>query len=329
MDRTTTTTGARLSLVPPLRVLPQAAVLVALAAAALWAISAVFDARVASAAYLTMMLLLSPARSGSRGVRVLAAAWAVLIAVVGHLIGSLGLWATLVALVVVCLAQALYRIGDVAVVTRSPVNLVVFAGLAGTGTTLGEVAIGASIGAALMLLAALLVPTRPASAQPVPAAERLVDGVVLAVGAVTTVLVSTWLDFAYVNWALLSFCMIVAVGGPHRGGRARDRVIGTLIGTVAGTLASLLPSPLPLIIAVVAVLLCVTYQLVGDYTMFVVFLTPAVLLLSSTDQSALALGLGRIEAVLGSAIVAVWCTWLAHRLSRAVGGASARDTDNP
>lgn len=297
------------------KTLISAVVATGLAFAFLWVIWITLGMHVATASYLAMMLLLTPARISHPGVRVLAAGWAVVVAVSGYLVGTHGLWATVVGIAAVSIIQSFLRFGDMPAVTRSPVNFVVFAGLALTDTRLDQVALGSVIGAVFILGATALLPMNQRTPGAIiPVRTRLTDGLVLASGAVLTVVLLTWLDFHYVNWALLSFCMIVAVGAGSRTTRVRERVLGTLMGVVAGTLISLLPMPAPLILSVIFVLLCVAYQLDGNYTMFVAFVTPSVLVLSSADASTLSRGVGRIEAVLASAAIALLYTWVARRL---------------
>ncbi|MFF8187991.1 FUSC family protein [Microbacterium sp. NPDC016588] len=297
------------SLSLPRRTMAYAAVLVTAAAVVLGASRVLIGAEAAHAGYLAVMFLLSPARALDARVRYAAAGWAVVVAMAGYAIGSLGIVPLLIGLVVVCLVQSLFRAGEVASMTRSPVNFVAFAAVAQTGAPWWHVLLGSLVGAGFMLALARVLPDKERSPlPPVPPLRRLRYGILVAVGSIVIVLGARWLDFPYVGWTLLSFCMILAVGFDDRRSRARDRVLGTIAGAVAATLLSLAPAPVPLICAIVSTLLCVAYLRAGNYMMFVAFLTPAILLSSSSDAGAFSLGIGRVEAVIASAIVALACT---------------------
>ena len=97
-----------------------------------------------------------------------------------------------------------------------------------------------------------------------------------------------------------------------------ERVVGTVIGAIAATVIALTPAPIPIVVAVVATILCVAYLRQGNYTLFVAFLTPAVLLTTSADASAVALGVGRVEAVLVTGMLALGLTALVASASSAI-----------
>lgn len=276
------------------------------------------------AAYLAILLLMSPVRALEGRWRYAAAGWAIAVAVLGFVVGSHGLWAVLVALTVVCLVQGLFRVGGVAAMTRSPVNLLAFAALSTTDVRLWQVALGSIIGAAFVLaMTALTAADRPSVASDGSVADRLRYGAMLAAGALLIVAVGEWVEYSYVGWTLLSFCTILAVGLDNHGRRARDRLVGTAAGAVVATVVTLVPQPVPLIAAVVCTVLCFAYLSVGNYTMFVTLLTPAILLTTSSDQPTYQISAGRIGAVLVSVIVAVAVTWCAGRLaSRRTGNAT-------
>ncbi|WP_051701480.1 FUSC family protein [Mycetocola saprophilus] len=292
-----------------------ALILVGSAAVLLAALYGFIGPHTAQAGYLAIMFLLSPSRALLPRWRAMAALWAVIVAMLGFTLGSLGTFPVLVALVGVCLVQGLFRIGDISSMTRSPVNLIVFASLSHTDVQFWQVLLGSSLGAAFMLAFATLMPTKHDSLPtPSPVRERLGYGVMLAVGSLGIVAIGEAVDFPYVSWTLLSYCMILAVGVDNRTSRARDRVVGTAIGAVFATLVSLLPAPVPILVALVCTLLCVAYILSGNYPMFVTLLTPVVLLTTSSDQPAHLVGLGRIESVAIAAVLALVVNVIAHTI---------------
>ncbi|WP_217135022.1 FUSC family protein [Leucobacter chinensis] len=291
-----------------------ALVLVGSAAAVLGACYAFIGPHTAQAGYLSIMVLLSAARAPSKRYRYIAAAWAVFVAMLGYLVGPLGLWATLIALMAVSLVQGLFKFGEVAFLTRSPVNLIAFAAISHGEVRPWQVLFGSVIGAGFILLMTSMLPARTeGNDRQVPVADRLRYGVMVALGAVSIVLLAEALSFAHADWALLTFCVILAVGGDRRAERATDRVIGSLTGVVLATLATLAPVPVQLAVALASLLLCVAYLREANYTMFVTFLTPAILLTTASEGSAVSLGVQRIEAVVAAAVIAVFCSWLFER----------------
>jgi len=139
---------------------------------------------------------------------------------------------------------------------------------------------------------------------------------VLAAGAVTIVGLAEWAQFPFAGWALLSLCMILTVGVDDRLTRSLHRVAGTIVGAVLATLVSFAPAHWPLVVAAVATVLCVAYLREGNYTLFIALLTPVVLLTSTTDLDPVQRGIGRIEAVLAAAVVAVVLSLLLDRVRR-------------
>lgn len=262
----------------------------------------------AQAAYVAILFLLSPSRSRDARIRLWAAIAAVGVAVAGYLIGPLGMPAVVLGLVIVGVVQARFRLGDVSGMSRAPVNFMAFAALSETGAALWQVLLGSVIGAAFILLLARVLP--PSAHEPAPSTRRARAeyGITLILGVIVIVLGAELLDFPYVAWALLSFCMVLSVGADQRARRTLERIVGTLIGAVAATLLALAPAPVPIIAAVVATVLCVAYLRQGNYTLFVAFLTPSVLLTTGADAGALALGVGRIEAVVVAGVLAVVLT---------------------
>ncbi len=239
----------------------------------------------AQAGYITILFLLTPSRTFSMKWRLAAAAWVIGVSISGFLIGSVGIWATLIGLVIVCLVQSIFKLGEVAALSRSPVNFVVFAGLGEIGDVqLWQVALGAVVGAAVTILVGRLAPakTNPIQ-QPTTPRQRLRYGLMIATGAVIIVILGQSLDPQYTSWTLLAFCMILAVGFDSRVQRARDRLLGAIAGAIGASIVMFLPSPIPLIITAVCALLAIAYINMGSYGMFIAFLTPSILLLATPD----------------------------------------------
>lgn len=285
-----------------------ALVLVAAIGAVLAPVALLVGPNTAQSAFVTILLLLSPLRAAQQSSRFAAASLAVAVALIGFLIGPLGPVAIFPALIAVSLAQAFFRLGEFATMTRAPVNLLAFAALASTGAELWQVVLGTLIGAAFSLGLARLLPPSDLPPTTGNVRERLVDGLVLAIGVMTIVALGELLDFPFTGWALLSFAMIVTVGGDRRTARSVDRVAGTIVGALIATAVSFAPAPWPLIVAALCGLLSVAYLRQGSYAVFVTFLTPAVLLTSSNEFDALQLGVGRVEAVLAAAVIAIILT---------------------
>lgn len=306
----------RLSLALTPSALRYATVLIAAVGAVVALTALVIGPTTAQAAYLAVMFLLSPSRSRSARIRVAAAATAVVVAISGYLVGPLGLSAIIAGLIVVSVVQAAFRLGDVAGMSRAPVNFVVFAALSSTGVALWQVALGSLIGAGFVLLLARVMPAKGPEPEHSARRDRVDYGVTLTIGVVLIVLVAEWVNFEYTGWALLSYCMILAVGVDNRVSRVIDRVTGTVIGAIVATVVSLAAAPVPIAIAVIATVLCLAYLRTGNYTMFVTLLTPAVLLTTSSEASAFALGLGRVEAVFAAGAIALLLTGLAGAARR-------------
>lgn len=288
--------------------------LVGAAAAILGLCFVLIGPNTAQAGYLSIMMLLSASRAPSARYRVLAALWAVAIAMLGYLIGPLGLGVTLAVLALVAVAQGLFKVGEIAFMTRSPVNFMAFATVSHTEVALWQVLLGALIGAGFIVALTSLLPAKTDGTWlHVSVRSRVWYGLMVATGATLIVVLAELTGFAHVSWALLSFCMILAVGADQRTSRAIHRLVGSLVGVFIATLAAFLPGPGPLIAALIALLLCVAYLREGNYALFVTFLTPAVLLTTASDASAFALGAYRLEAVLVATVVAVLCSALFSR----------------
>lgn len=139
---------ARLA-IPP-RVLAMSVATVVVAGGAVLSVFAVFGAVSAQSMYLSMLLLLAPARRVPAMWQGAAGVWAFVVAIGGYLIGPGGLWLILLGLVVVCVGQAAFSFGHTAGIARSPVNFLMFAAFSAHGAPLWQVAVGAAIGIAPM-----------------------------------------------------------------------------------------------------------------------------------------------------------------------------------
>lgn len=282
------------------------------------------------AGFLTMLLLLGIARVPSWRSRLVAAAWAFAVAMLGFFVGPLGLWATLVAVVAVSLVQGLLKLGEIAILTRSPVNLLAFAAVGEGGGELWQVLLGTVIGTGLVLAAAAFAPIKTREVnQAASVRDRLDYGVATAVGAVLIVLFAELTGFGYAGWMMLSFCVILAVSFDAQFARAADRVAGSLAGVAATVLFALLPAPIPVVAAVFCLVASVAYIQAGKYRQFVLFLTPGILLSTSSELPVWVLGIYRIEAVFVAALFAVLCSFglqlLQRRRLRAVGAAAPHE----
>lgn len=304
--------------VPALRA---AATLLAAVGAVVGAVALIIGPNTAQATFLAIMLLLSPARSRRARVRIGAAVTVVVVAVGGFLVGPSGLGAVIAGLLIVSAIQAAFSLGDVAGMSRAPVNFVAFAALSGTEVALWQVVLGSAIGAGFVLLLAMVLPHPGPEPAPPTRRQRIEYGLTLVIGVVVIVAVAEWTGFAYTGWALLTYCMILAVGSDARAGRVLDRIVGTVIGAVAATLVSLAPNPIPIAVAVLAMLFAAAYLRMDNYRMFVAFLTPAVILTTSADVDAVALGIGRVEAVIGASLLALALSTIAAAVRRRAAAA--------
>ncbi|MFA4897785.1 FUSC family protein [Microbacterium sp.] len=286
-----------------------AGLLVAVAAAVLGASQLLIGPNTALSGYLTILFLLSVVRAASWRTRILSVAWSLSVALLGFVIGGAGLWVTLVALVVVCLLQAFVGLGEAALLTRSPVNLLAFASLNQSGAEVWHVLLGSAIGAGVILTFSAIAKSRSdKSRTSMTMRQRVSYAVATSAGALLIVVVARLTDFPYVGWVLLSFCIVVSVGADQRVTRGYLRIVGSVVGALIAVLLSMLPSPIPTVAAVVCVVLCVAYVNAGNYALFVLFLTPAVLLTTSSEHSSLMLGILRLEAVLFATAVAIVCS---------------------
>lgn len=297
--------------------------LVAVAALVLGACRILIGPNTTYAGYIAILLLLPVLRAPTVSSRALGSLSAIAVAALGFAAGSLGWWATLIALALVTFAQGVLAVGNAALLTRAPVNLIACAAAAHAGAELWHVLLGATIGATLMFAAAVFAPLRNRDlAPPGTTRSRLSYAAVAASGAVLIVALAELIDFPYASWALLSYCMILSVGADARATRARDRVLGSVAGAVAATLIAYLPAPFPGIIAVLCVVLCVGYMLAGNYVLYVLFLTPGILLTAASELSTPALGVYRIEAVLAASAIALACNFVLRRATAAREGGS-------
>lgn len=301
---------ARLA-IPP-RVLLTSVITVVVAAAVVFAVFATLGAVSAQSMYFSMLLLLTPARRIPATWQWAAGAWALAVAIGGYLVGPLGLWAVLLGLVAVSVGQAAFSFGHAAGIARSPVNFLLFATFSARGAPLWQVAVGAALGIAFMFAAGRLLRGKAIS-EPVidPPAERLGSGLLLAAGSVVIVGVGELLHYTYVKWALLSLCMILAVDVAARTGRAKERIVGSTIGALLATALAQLPQPVTIALIAVCAVLSVSYIGVGDFTLFILFLTPTVLL-TAAGQPSYVVALHQVIAVLLAAALAALLTWIGH-----------------
>jgi len=281
-----------------LRQLLSAVVLVAVAAAVLGGAQELIGPNTATSGYLTILFLLSVVRGSSWRTRILSTVWSFAVALLGFTVGGLGLWVTLIALVVVSLLQGFVTVGETVLLTRSPVNLLAFAALAQGGAELWHVLLGSVIGAAVIWAFAAIARERHV---PLPhgtsTAERIGYGIATAAGSVLIVAAGNAIGFLHLGWALLSFCIILSVGADERAARGFLRVVWSVVGAILAMLVSLLPAPIPTIAAAACAVLCVAYVSAGNYAYFMLFLTPTILLTTATEHSMLVLGLLRLEAL--------------------------------
>jgi len=286
-----------------------AAILVAVAAVVLGGSQFLIGPNTAASGYLTMLFLVSVVRAHSWRVRLLSAALSTVVAVLGFVVGGLGLWATLVALVIVSLLQAFVTIGEASLLTRSPVNLLAFASLSGGGAEIWQVLLGSLIGAGVILAFAALANTREHRIAPSASlAERFAYGMATAAGSLVIVAGATLIDFPYVGWVLLSFSIMLSLDPDARASRGYLRVAGSAIGALLSVFIAMLPAPTPIIGALICLVMCVAYINSGNYALFILFLTPAVLLTTSSEHPLWLLGAYRVEAVLLAAVIAFVCS---------------------
>lgn len=292
-----------------------AVVLVAVAAVVLGGSQFLIGPNTTISGYLTILFLLSVVRATSWHARLISVAWSLGVAILGFFIGGLGLWATLVALVVVSLVQAFVTMGESVMLTRSPVNLLAFATLGQSGAEIWQILLGATIGTAVILAFAALTNSRDvghgASAS---TRQRLAYGAATSAGALIIVVGAEATGFPFVGWALLSFCVILSVGTDQRASRGYLRIAGSVTGALLAVLLSALPAPVPMIAAVVCIVLCVAYVNSGNYVLFVLFMTPAVLLTTASEHSTLVLGFLRLESVLVATVIALICSFVMDRV---------------
>ena len=269
----------------------------------------------AQSGYLAILLLLSPARAMPLKWAIGAGLWMIAVAMAGFFAGTSGhFWAIIVGLAAVSMVQGLFGIGQVASMTRSPVNFIAFSALAASGAQWWHVLVGSILGIALITLMSVLFPSKNlttddvelrAPAPLVPLDRRIDSGLLVAVGAIALVLLGEFTSYPYSSWALLSYCLIVAVGFDDRFSRASQRLGGTVIGATIATLVSFAPTPWPWVAAGICMVLCIAYLRNNNYAMYVAFLTPTVLLTASTGDSTFTAGVGRIGAVALAAVLAL------------------------
>ena len=304
--------------------LTKAAILgvVALAIAAivvLGLLNVVIGPNTARAGYLAMLFLLSPVRTFVLKTRVLSACWAVVVAVAGFLIGGLGFWPMLIGVMLVCIVQGMFRIGEIASLSRSPVNFVVFAGIGATGSMeLWHVIVGSIAGASVMLLVGWLNPQKSGKLeQPTSTHQRLWYGFMFASGSVLILLLGQLVGKTFTEWTLLTFCMILSVGFDNRVSRVHQRMFGTIAGALFAALMMFAPEPAQTAAAAICGILGLAYINMGNYALFVAFLTPAILLTSSSELPGYVLAGERVIAGLVAAGIALAVSWIFDPFSKA------------
>ncbi|NLB47424.1 MAG: FUSC family protein [Microbacteriaceae bacterium] len=285
-----------------------AVLLVAVAAGVLGLSQALIGPNTATSGYLTLLFLLSIIRANDIRARIFSVCWSIAVALLGFAVGSLGLWVTIVALIVVSLVQGFISVGESMLLTRSPVNLLAFASLSQAGAEVWHVVLGSFIGGAVVLVFAAIMHRRDVHAHvSVPTRDRLTYGIAAALGAVVIVLVAEAVGFPYVEWTLLSFTILLSVGAHERASRTVLRIGGSVAGALIAVPLASLPAPFPMVCAIVLLVFCVAYINEGNYGMFVVCLTPAVLLTTASEYSQVMLGVFRLESVLFATVVALAC----------------------
>ena len=309
--------SARVSWHLSLRQVVFAAVLVAVAALILGASQLFIGPNTTTSGYLTILFLLAIVRSGSWRVRLLSASWALAVALLGYAVGGLGIGATLVALVVVSLMQGVVTVGEAALLTRSPVNLLAFASLAQSGAEVWQVLLGSVIGAGVVLGFSATVHARSASHIDSEAIrERLSYGIATAIGSIVIVVGGDLIGFPYVGWALLSFAIMLSFDSGEQTSRGYWRILGSALGAVLAVFFAALPTPIPTVAAVICLVVCVAYINAGNYALFMLFLTPTVLLTTASEYSPFTLGVYRLEAVLAATLLALVCGFALRALHR-------------
>ncbi|WP_181064284.1 FUSC family protein [Pseudoclavibacter sp. AY1F1] len=283
-----------------------AVALVAVAAVILGLSQLLIGPNTATSGYLTLLFLLSVVRAGSWRTRLFSVMWSLTVAALGFAVGGLGLWATLAAVVLVSLVQAFVTVGESSFLTRSPVNLLAFASLSQSGAELWQAMLGSVIGAAVIVAFAALTKSRKQpDAAVVPLSDRISYAAVTAIGSFLIVYLAELLDFPYREWTLLSFSVILAVSADQQSQRGWSRILGSVAGVALALMVSLLPAPVPLVLAAIFIVLCVAYINAGNYALFILFLTPAILLTTASEHSAFALGLYRLESVVFATVIAL------------------------
>lgn len=286
-----------------------AVLLVAIAAVLLGGSQLLIGPNTATAGYLTMLFLLSVVRAHSWRARLFSAGWSLAVALLGYAVGGMSVWAALAALVVVSLVQGFVTVGEASMLTRSPVNLLAFASLSESGAEVWQALLGFVIGAGVILAFAAHTKVRTTElVTSTSLGERLGYGVGTAAGSLLIVVGADLLGFPYVGWALLSFAIILSFDTGARRSRAYLRMAGSAIGAVLSVLIAALPEPIPVVMAVICLVLCVAYVNSGNYAMFVLFLTPAVLLTTASEDPLWLIGVYRLEAVLFATGIALLCS---------------------
>lgn len=276
-------------------------------------------ANTAQAGFIGVMLLIAPmGRLNMRG-RIVAGAWAIAVATLGYFIVGTGWVPYVLALSAVCLVQGVFWMGDIAAMTRAPANFVFVAGFVShkSEVAYSEILIGTAAAVVFMLcIGALMAAGKAEELKSSSLGVRLRYGLMLALGCLAIVGIAKAVYFPYASWAVLSLCLILSVDSADRSTRMKNRIFGTIGGAVLATGVSLLPAPVPQITLLICAILCIAYIRSGEYTLFVTFLTPVILLSSTSEAATHILAAERIGAIVVSVVIALICTYLAELLGK-------------
>ncbi|MFT4087011.1 MAG: hypothetical protein QM658_07605 [Gordonia sp. (in: high G+C Gram-positive bacteria)] len=289
------------------------AVCVLVAGGALYGLSKLWGSPVLSAGYIGLMFLAPAIRILNFKGMLAATGWAMVILILGVLIGQHGPWVQLGGVVATALGQGMFVVSGSAGLNRSPASLVGFSKFAETGTLadVWQPLIGLAIGAtAIIVLGLVAFGSKKKVAAPAPLSERLFYGVGLAIGSALLTVVWTFAGWGGLGYALLVFCLIYTYDSGQVIHNSTIRVFGALLGVVSSVLLSWLLSPWPAVLItlfVICGILALASLLNKQEFWFVVFLVAAVVHLAeiTPGKSAFDSGVEHVLGVVGAAVVAV------------------------